>query len=252
MAGFFRKFQESQRPFCTALVAAAGASERMKCGGSKLLLPLDGVPVFALTMQALERAGRVDAIVVAAREEDILPFSDLCRTYGITKPVKIICGGASRTESVLRAALEADQRTRLLAVHDGARPLAAPELIDAVIQKAARCGAAAPFVPMKDTVKIAADGKIQSTPDRRTLVAVQTPQVFEADLLKAALQAVLQAGGTVTDDCAAVERLGKIVYLTEGSEENIKITTPLDLAVAETILEERRDGCDKPAGRTGV
>lgn len=237
--GFFKKFREAQRPFCTALVAAAGSSTRMGGEISKLLLPLEGVPVLARTLQALELASRVDAIVIAAREEDILPFSDLCRTYGITKPVKVIRGGDSREDSVLRAALEADQRTELLAVHDGARPLAAPALIDAVIEKAAKCNAAAPAIPVKDTIKVAADGQVRETLDRSTLMAVQTPQVFEASLLKAALQSALQSGAELTDDCSAVERLGKLVYLVEGSEENLKITTPLDMIVAEAILQGR-------------
>lgn len=237
--GFFKKFRDAQRPFCTALVAAAGSSTRMGGETSKLLLPLDGVPVLARTLQALELASGVDAIVIASREEDILPFSDLCRTYGITKPVKVVRGGNSREDSVLRAALEADERTELLAVHDGARPLASPALIDAVIEKAAKCNAAAPAIPVKDTIKVAADGQVRETLDRSTLVAVQTPQVFEASLLKAALQSALQAGVALTDDCSAVERLGKLVYLVEGSEENIKITTPLDLIVAEAILQGR-------------
>lgn len=237
--GFFKKFREAQRPFCTALVAAAGSSTRMGGEISKLLLPLEGVPVLARTLQALELASRVDAIVIAAREEDILPFSDLCRTYGITKPVKVIRGGDSREDSVLRAALEADQRTELLAVHDGARPLAAPALIDAVIEKAAKCNAAAPAIPVKDTIKVASDGQVRETLDRSTLMAVQTPQVFEASLLKAALQSALQSGVELTDGCSAVERLGKLVYLVEGSEENLKITTPLDMIVAEAILQGR-------------
>jgi 2-C-methyl-D-erythritol 4-phosphate cytidylyltransferase len=237
--GFFKKFREAQRPFCTAVVAAAGSSARMGGETNKLLLPLEGIPVLARTLQALEQAGWVDAIVIAAREEDFLPFSDLCRTYGVTKPVKVVRGGASREESVLRAAIEADPRTVLLAVQDGARPLVTPALIDAVIAKAARCNAAAPAIPVKDTVKVAADGRVRETLDRRTLVAVQTPQVFEASLLKAALQSALQAGAELTDDCSAVERLGKQVYLVEGSEENLKITTPLDMTVAAAILQGR-------------
>lgn len=239
--GFFKKFKEAQRPFCTALVAAAGNSSRMGEKINKLLLPLDGTPVLARTLQALELAQTVDAIVVAAREEDILPFSDLCRTYGIRKPVKVVIGGASRAESVLRAALEADEKTQLLAVQDGDRPLVTPELIDAVVCEAARCNAAAPAVPLKDTVKETDGGQVVRTLDRRRLAAVQTPQVFAADLLKAALQNALQSGRSITDDCSAVEELGKIVYLVEGSEENVKITTPMDLTVAAAILVERRN-----------
>lgn len=237
--GFFKRFREAQRPFCTAIVAAAGSSTRMGGTVSKLLMPLEGVPVLARTLMALEQADRVDAIVIAAREEDILPFSDLCRTYGVTKPVKVVRGGGSREESVLLAALEADERTELLAVQDGARPLVTPRLIDAVAEKAARCNAAAPAVPVKDTIKTAAEGQVRETLDRSALVAVQTPQVFEADLLKAALQSALEAGAELTDDCSAVERLGKVVYLVDGDETNLKITTPVDLVIAAAILQSR-------------
>lgn len=242
MAGFFKKFREAQFPFCTALVPAAGSSNRMGCEGSKLLLTLEGVPVLVRSLQALQRARRVDEIIVAAREEDILPISELCRTYGLSKVKKVICGGETRTRSVLCAALEASPRTELLAVHDGARPLAQPALIDDVIEKAARCGAAAPAVPLKDTVKeIREDGSVIRTPEREALRAVQTPQVFAADLLKAALQSALDKELTLTDDCAAVERLGKRVYLTPGSEENIKITSPVDLRLAQAILAGREE-----------
>ncbi len=237
--GFFRRFQEAQRPFCTAIVAAAGSSTRMGGEVNKLLLPLEGVPVLARTLTALDLASRVDAIVIAAREEDILPFSELCRTYGIQKPVKVVRGGDSREESVLRAALEADSRTELLAVQDGARPLVTPALIDAVAEKAARCNAAAPAIPVKDTIKVAADGTVRETLDRSTLRAIQTPQIFEADLLKAALQSALEAGAELTDDCSAVERLGKVVYLVEGDEANLKITTPLDMTIAAALLQSR-------------
>ena len=237
--GFFRRFQEAQRPFCTAIVAAAGSSTRMGGEVNKLLLPLEGVPVLARTLTALDLASRVDAIVIAAREEDILPFSELCRTYGIQKPVKVVRGGDSREESVLRAALEADPRTELLAVQDGARPLVTPALIDAVAEKAARCNAAAPAVPVKDTIKVAADGTVRETLDRSTLRAIQTPQIFEADLLKAALQFALEAGAELTDDCSAVERLGKVVDLVEGDEANLKSTTPLDMTIAAALLQSR-------------
>ena len=237
---WLRKLREAQRPYCTALVAAGGSSARMGTGRSKLLEPLDGIPVLVHTLLALQGAETVDAIVIAAREEDILPFSQLCKTHGITKPVKIVLGGRDREESVYRAALEADPRTEFLAVQDGARPLVTPGLIDAVAAAAFRCNAAAPAVPVRDTIKRRQGDRVTETLDRESLAAVQTPQVFEASLLKAALQAAMDAGAALTDDCSAVERLGKIVYLVEGEAENIKITTPLDLVLAEAILEDRR------------
>ena len=243
MKNFLRKLFGRERdahPFCSAVVAAAGGSSRMG-GVNKLLLPLEGIPVLARTLRALDEARLVDEIVVAAREEDLLTIGDLCRTYGVTKPVKIVCGGETRAASVLAAAMECREDGAFIAVHDGARPLAEPALIDSVIQLAFRTNAAAAAVPVKDTIKVTAEGKIVSTPDRETLRAVQTPQVFDGALLRAALQAAVEGGIPVTDDCSAVERIGKEIYLTEGSYENIKITTPEDLALAAAILQRREE-----------
>ena len=199
MRSLFRKIREANRPFCTALVAAAGSSSRMG-GTDKLMEFLDNVPVLMRTLTALQRAAAIDEIVIAAREDALVDISTLCRTYGITKCSKVVRGGESRCHSVLLAALEASPEAKLLAVQDGA---------------------------------------VTGTPDRSTLRAVQTPQVFETDLLKAALQSALENEVPVTDDCSAVERLGKVVYLIDGDEENLKITTPVDLVIAEAILAER-------------
>ena len=236
----FHKKKKEAHPFCSAIVAAAGSSRRME-GENKLLLPLDGIPVLARTLMALNGAELVDEIVVAVREEDLLPTGDLCRIYGISKPVKIVRGGETRLASVLAASLECREDAAFLAVHDGARPLADPALIDRVVALAHRTNAAAPAVPVKDTIKVIRDNVVVSTPPREELRAIQTPQVFDAQLLRAALQAAAASGVEVTDDCSAVERLGKVVFLTEGSYENLKITTPEDLLLAEGLLR-RREG----------
>ena len=234
----FHKRKETH-PFCSAIVAAAGSSRRMG-EVNKLMAPLlDGVPVLAWTLRALDEAELVDEIVVAVREEDLLPTGDLCKIYGISKPVKIVRGGATRLESVRAASLECREDAAFLAVHDGARPLATPELIDRTIALAHRTNAAVPAVPVKDTAKLVRDGVVESTPPREALRAIQTPQVFDASLLRAALQAAEDSGEPVTDDCSAVERLGKEVYLAEGSYENIKITTPEDLLLATELLRQR-------------
>ena len=208
-------------------------------GENKLMLPLDGIAVLARTLLALDGARFIDEIVVAVREEDLLPTGDLCKLYGVTKPVKIVRGRESRLESVLAASLECREDAAFLAVHDGARPLADPALIDRVVALAHRTNAAAPAVPVKDTIKIVQDGRVTGTPDRDSLRAIQTPQVFDAALLRAALESARTTGEVLTDDCSAVERLGKEIYLTDGSYENIKITTPEDLALAAELLHQR-------------
>ena len=225
-------------PYCSAIIAAAGSSERME-GENKLLLPLGGKPVLAHTLQAVDAAQGVNEIVIAAREEDLVRFAELCKVWGITKPVKVVVGGKTRAESVLRAAMEANDDADLLAVQDGARPFVTPELIDTVIEAARVNFAAAPAIPVKDTVKVAVDGVVRETPERSMLYAVQTPQVFDAQLLRAALQSAVDADVPLTDDCSAVERMGKEIYLTDGLEENIKITTPLDMILAQAIWEKR-------------
>ncbi len=227
-----------KKKFCTAIVAAAGSSSRMG-GENKQLLPLQGIPVLIRTLQALDAAETVDAMVIATREEDIVTIAELVRTYGIAKPVTVVAGGATRVESVLKALSHAPEGTTLFAVQDGARPFVTAEIINETVRKAEQCGAAAPAIPVKDTIKVAAERIVMNTPDRKRLFAVQTPQVFDADLLKAALQSAVTDGAEITDDCSAVERIGKEIYLTDGSEENIKITTPFDLVLAEGILNWR-------------
>ena len=231
--------RKERHPYCAALVPAAGKSERMG-GTDKLTAPLCGVPVLLRTLTALDRASLVDEIVVAVSPERLEELATLCSRAGVKKPLRVVEGGASRAQSVLLAALAAGESCELLAVHDGARPLITPEQVDDMIQLGQRTYAAAPALPVTDTVKVAdMAGLVQSTPDRKTLYAVQTPQVFQANILKAALQSALFSGETVTDDCGAVERLGKQVWLAAGDEGNIKITTPTDLAVAEAILHQR-------------
>lgn len=241
MLSFFKKARESCRPRCAALVPAAGASHRMG-GINKLLEPLDGVPVLVRTLTALQLTQRIDEIIVASREEDLIEISHLCQSYGISKCTKIVQGGESRVHSVLLAALEVSPEVQLLAVHDGARPLLTPELADDVIAAAARCSAAVPAVPLKDTIKsFRPDGAVEETLAREHLRSIQTPQVFDAALLKAALQAAIEKNLPITDDASAVEQLGKIVFLVDGDEENIKITTPIDLVLAEAILQDRKE-----------
>lgn len=232
-----RKKKETT-PYCAAIVAAAGSSRRMG-GADKIMLPLHKEPVIVHTLRALEYCPYIQEIVVVTREDQIVPLSKLCSDYFFTKVSKVILGGETRAHSVRLGLQEVSDRAELIAIQDGARPLVTPQVLEEAIKTAAKCGAAAPAVPVKDTIKRAVDGIVKETPDRSELFAVQTPQVFEADLIRAAVYEAVEKGLPVTDDCSAVERMGMKVTLTRGSEENIKITTPADLAVAEALLEWR-------------
>ena len=235
-----RKKQERAAPFCTAVIVAAGTASRMQ-GIDKILCPMGNYPLLLYTLIPFQNSDSVDEIVIVTREDLMLPIGDLCRREGMHKVTRIVKGGASRTESVLEGLHAADPKADLVAIHDGARPFLPPEVLEHTIETARTRGAAAPAIPVKDTIKVSESGAVDATPRRETLFAVQTPQVFDAGLLKAALQSALTEHAALTDDCSAVERLGKEVYLTDGDEENIKITTPLDLIVAETILRRREE-----------
>ena len=127
---------------------------------------------------------------------------------------------------------------KLAAIHDGARPLITNAVIDRTVRAAHTYGAAAPAVPVKDTIKVVKSGLVMATPDRANLRAVQTPQVFDFDLLRGALKKAEEENASLTDDCSAVERMGMSVKIVEGDERNLKVTTPLDLKIAEMLLEE--------------
>lgn len=226
-----------KRPFCSAVVVAAGSSRR--AGTDKLFEKLGKMPVLARTLTALERCECIDEIVVVTRQEKIVEVAKICRDYGIIKATKVVCGGETRVHSALAGVSECSREAVVIAIHDGARPLVTEEVVTAAVHGAVLHKAAAPAVPVKDSLKMTADGCIAGTVTRDQAAAVQTPQVFQADLIKAALTAAVQKELPITDDCAAVEAMGVQIRLTPGSEENIKLTTPLDFRLAEAILEAR-------------
>ena len=227
-------------PAVCAVIVAAGSSQRMG-GQNKLLLPLAGAPVLAHTLRAFEKCAAVRDIVLVCREQDILPYTELARSYGIGKLRTVTRGGDSRTASVLAGLRAAPADAALVAVHDGARPLVSEAVITEAVCAAAEHGAAAPVVPVKDSIKRIADGTIAADVPRDTLAAVQTPQVFRRELLLRALEDAVRSGRGFTDDCAAVEAMGQAVQATHGSYENIKITTPEDILVAQALLQKEAD-----------
>ena len=223
-------------PAVCAVIVAAGSSRRMG-GENKLLLPLAGAPVLAHTLSAFEKCAAIRDIVLVCREQDILPYTELAKSFGISKLRTVTRGGDSRTASVLAGITAAPEDAALVAVHDGARPLVSEAVITEAVYAAAECGAAAPVVPVKDSIKRIEDGRIAADVPRDTLAAVQTPQVFSRAVLTRALQAAARENRTFTD-CAAVEAMGQAVRATHGSYENLKITTPEDILVAEALLQK--------------
>ena len=207
-------------PRTAAAIPAAGSSTRMG-GVNKLLLEIDGVPVLARTLLAFEDCPQIDEIIVVCREQDIMDYGRLAQAYDCTKVTQIIRGGATRTESVLAGVRACGPDVDLVAINDGART-----------------GAAAPVVPMKDSVKRVEGGRIIADVPRDSIAAVQTPQTFRRALILDALARALADGAALTDDCAAAERVGAVVTATRGSYRNIKVTTPEDISAAEALLEQ--------------
>ncbi|MBR6259291.1 MAG: 2-C-methyl-D-erythritol 4-phosphate cytidylyltransferase [Oscillospiraceae bacterium] len=223
-------------PRCAAVVPAAGSSKRMS-GEDKIFMELGGVPVLYRTVALLAQCEYIAEIVVAVRDDSVQKAAELLKD--IDKVTFVLAGGEERLDSVAAAVGSVSKRAKYIIVHDGARPLVTKDIIDATVAAAKTYGASACAVPVKDTVKIAERGVVKSTPDRSSLFAVQTPQVFDADLLRCALKNAQDNGLAVTDDCMAVEALGGTVLLSEGSYENIKLTTPSDIPAAEAILKGR-------------
>ncbi len=224
---------------CAAVLVAAGSATRMQ-GTDKIFAPVGGEPLIAHTIRVFEESPSIREIVVVTRQDLVAPMDELCNKIEARKVTAVVPGGASRPESVQQGLNAVEPNTPLVAIHDGARPFVTAEIIEQTIAKAQQYHAAAPAVPVKDTIKIAKNHIVTKTPDRAELFAVQTPQIFDFDLLRGALQQALTKQLPITDDCSAVEALGMSVYLTAGSDENIKITTPTDLFLAEAIAQRRR------------
>lgn len=220
---------------CGAVIVAAGSASRMG-GIDKVMAQLKGEPMILRTVRAFQQCDAVQEIVIVTREDLIRPISSLCAQMDKVKAV--VAGGKSRQESVWLGLNALSKDVKLAAIHDGARPLISNAVIDRTVRAAHTYGAAAPAVPVKDTIKVVKSGLVMATPDRANLRAVQTPQVFDFDLLRGALKKAEEENASLTDDCSAVERMGMSVKIVEGEERNLKVTTPLDLKIAEMLLEE--------------
>ena len=223
---------------CAAVIVAAGSASRMK-GTDKIMAEIGGEPLILTTLRAFQNSQDIQQIILVTREDLQEQISLLCVQKRITKVTKICKGGQTRAESVKEGLAHVCQDCDLVAIHDGARPLVTDAVIHDAVRKAAKFGAAAPGVPVKDTIKEVHGGVVDKTLDRASLYAIQTPQVFNLDVYRAALETALEKKDALTDDCAAAEAYGLNVIITPGDETNLKVTTPTDLILAEALLKAR-------------
>jgi len=220
-----------------AIIAAAGRGRRFG-EGDKLFAPLAGRPLIAHTLMAFEVCRAVNRVVLVLAAESLERACRLVEAAGFDK-VAVICPGGPRRQESVRLGLEALGPCRWVVVHDGARPLVTAALIEAGLAAAAETGAAIATLPLADTLKdVADDGLVRRTLDRRNLWTVQTPQVFDYELLR---EAHRLAQGDATDDAALVEALGRRVKVFPGSPRNLKVTTAADLALAQALVAQSRE-----------
>lgn len=233
--------------YITAVIAAAGQGSRIKAGVNKQFLELLGKPVLIHTLEIFEKCSLIDDVILITQPGEESYCQDLINEYYLSKITKIVAGGQERQYSVACGLEQISDRCDIVAVHDGARPLLlCSHLIKILqIQATSKEDGAILAVPVKDTTKESIDGKIvKCTLDRSKLWMVQTPQVFKKDVLTSAYQKALEEGFIGTDDASLAERYGFKIRLVEGSYENIKITTPEDLDLAELILKRRGSECE--------
>ncbi len=207
---------------------------------NKLLLMLRSQPIISWTLKAAEAASSITWIGIVSQPTDWADLKAILADVKLTKPVELIEGGSTRQESVYNGLQALPAAAGQVLIHDGARCLATPDLLDRCAEALLHCPGLIAAVPVKDTIKVVdAAGIIQSTPDRRQLWAAQTPQGFDVQLLKQCHQEGRRQGWEVTDDAALFEKCGYGVQIVEGEETNLKVTTPVDLAIAEFILNSR-------------
>lgn len=224
------------------LIPAAGMGRRMGSDRNKLLLTLLGKPLLTWTLLSAEAATCIDWIGIMGQPVDFPEFKDILATVNLSKPVELIQGGDTRQESVYNGLQALPSDAEQVLIHDGARCLATPQLFERCAQALQEYQGLIAAIPVKDTIKVVdEDGLILDTPERKQLWAAQTPQGFDVKLLKDCHEQGRQQGWEVTDDAALFEKCGLSVHIVMGEETNLKVTTPVDLSVAEFILKSRHN-----------
>lgn len=222
------------------LIPAAGMGKRMGSDRNKLLLTLRSQPLITWTLLAAQSSHQISWIGIISQPTDWTDLKEILSGLTLTKPIQLIGGGTTRQESVYNGLQALPPKATQVLIHDGARCLATPELLDRCAEAIQHCPGLIAAVPVKDTIKVVDEtGLIQSTPDRQQLWAAQTPQAFDVKILKQCHEEGRRKGWEVTDDAALFEKCGEPVKIVEGEETNLKLTTPVDLAIAEFILQQR-------------
>jgi 2-C-methyl-D-erythritol 4-phosphate cytidylyltransferase len=225
-----------------ALLLGAGRGERLGGGLPKAFVPLAGRPLVLHALEALERAAALDAVIPVLPAGELARFRELVAAGPHPKLVAPVAGGRERQDSVRAGLAALPPGAEWVAVHDAARALVRPEAIERVVEAARRRGAALLAIPVRDTIKRVVEGRVVETPPRAACWAAQTPQVFRVEILREALAKADAEGFVATDDAELVERLGVAVTVVEGDRDNLKLTDPEDLALAERILAARAGG----------
>ena len=228
------------KSFTSAVILAAGSGTRMGAEKTKQWICVDGIPVVVRTLLVFQASRYINEIVLCVKEDELDMYDGISDTYGITKLKCVVKGGATRQESALKGFKKISDGADLVAIHDAARCLVTEEMIEATVRAARRDGGAIAAMRAVDTVKTADRfGSVTATVDRNTVWFAQTPQVFGVDQYRAAAYIAIRDGFAVTDDASLMENAGFNVTVVDCGRENLKITEPTDLLIAEAILKHR-------------
>lgn len=234
--------EQLKRSYVSAIIPAAGQGTRMKTTVNKQYLSLKGKTILSYTLDVFEKCPLVDEIVVVINANEVEVFRKKVLHRGHYKKIRVVFGGKTRQESVYNGLMALNPKCDLVMIHDGARPLVGESLLIKCIYETLKYNATIVAVPAKNTIKVVnSEGIVQSTPDRKKLFEVQTPQTFKLPLILEAHKKAAEDGFLGTDDASLLERLGEKVKIIRGHYNNIKITTPEDLMIASAMISTRED-----------
>ncbi len=232
--------RRTKKHFTSAIILAAGSSTRMGGETTKQWLEVNGIPTVVHSVLSFDASPHIDEIIISAKKDELPLYKQFKTKFAISKPISVICGGSTRQESSLNAFKYISDEAEFVAIHDAARCLITPKMIESVISAAYENGAACACCRSADTVKIVTKGDlVEQTPERKNVRLAQTPQVFQTEIYRVSAYKALADGIEVTDDASMAEHAGFAVKMVDCGRENIKITEPSDIPIAEAILDYR-------------